>query len=809
MAKSGTRANLIVLSAVIVLTVTSWAQSPRPLRASQVMALEAGGALQSNIAHDIAYRGLAFHPDDEFVSLMKKAGADASVLSALKAARLDGNPEVRPDPQLLRQLSDAAVLMKAQKYADAGMKLSDALDVSFARMETGFVMAELLRRQEKYDVAQSVYAEILEKEPDFPEVHTKASIVLYLLGDTESALSEANAALQQNPNDAEAHKDKALVFESMGKSEAAIGEYQEALRIKADYALVRYDLGVLYGQRQQHEEAIAEYKKAIGLDPTLDEAHYNLGLEYQKKGNLSEAVKEYREAKRMNPDRPEYRQNLASALMSQSPGEAIKELKELEQNFPTFTMCHLCLARALAWQGDAKGAEQEYRKIGEVDPSDPSGHLGLGGMQEQQKKYDAALNEYRQAAKIAPEDAEAHEAIGRILLSKNDVSGALQELKTAESLGQASPRIHALYGKALLASGQTDLALGELKEAVALDSKNALTMAELAAALEKKGDWIGALEHYRKAVLTDREAVSKTMPGQSVEICGSECANRYKSAQGRFADYLVSLKTAGRSSEATELEKKASQLDTQTGTKEKVQLALQSGDQAFQQRNIEEAEKQYKQAVQLAENLPPGDDNHIAALGRLGNAYAMRQNYTEAAAMFHQQLAVVEKTFGAGTQRSVEPLRFLGQLAAFQKNYKEAESYFQRALDIDEKMAGDNSGPAVESLRGMAGLYMAQSDWPKAETYLLRAVKGAEASQGMVMIPLWGLCDLYDHWDKPDKGQPCWHHATELMAQQYGENSPNLAQSLTSEANASRKLGHNEEAQKIEERLGKLRRTAE
>jgi tetratricopeptide (TPR) repeat protein len=362
----------------------------------------------------------------------------------------------------------------------------------------------------------------------------------------------------------------------------------------------------------------------------------------------------------------------------------------------------------------------------------------------------------------------------------------------------------------MLENGQIDLAIGELKEAIALDSTQAHAMLELGRALEKRGDWVGALEQYRKATLTDAGVKMKAQPGQSVMVCGNECTEQYSAAQGRFADYLVSLRSSGRGSEAADLEKRVTQLDATAGTKEKVEMAIKAGDQAFQERKIEDAEKSYEQAVALAQNLPPGDQNLIVALGRLGNAYGMQQKFTEASASFHQQLALVEKTFGPGTDRSVEPLRFLGQLAAWQKNYKEAEAYLQRALDINLKMSGDNSPRAVESLRAMAGLYETESDWPKAETYLLRAVKGAEVAQPeMVLIPLWGLCDLYDRWGKPDQSQPCWHRATGILEVQFGHDSPRLSDSLNNEARALRLLGRKDEAESLDQRLAKIRQTAQ
>jgi hypothetical protein len=68
----------------------------RSLRASEVMAIQAGGALAENIAHDITTRGINFHPDENFLALMTKAGADARVLTALKTATVSGDA-AKPD----------------------------------------------------------------------------------------------------------------------------------------------------------------------------------------------------------------------------------------------------------------------------------------------------------------------------------------------------------------------------------------------------------------------------------------------------------------------------------------------------------------------------------------------------------------------------------------------------------------------------------------------------------------------------------------------------------------------------------------
>src|SRR5215469_9156976 len=105
------------LSAAAETSSGATAAAPRTLRASEVMALEAGAALEANIAFDITKRGLNFHPDGDFLALMRKAGAETLVISALKAAKVSEDGVVNPDMEPLQKLAEAAVLMKNKQYA--------------------------------------------------------------------------------------------------------------------------------------------------------------------------------------------------------------------------------------------------------------------------------------------------------------------------------------------------------------------------------------------------------------------------------------------------------------------------------------------------------------------------------------------------------------------------------------------------------------------------------------------------------------------------------------------------------------------
>src|SRR3981081_2204108 len=211
-------------SAIVVLGISfrlAAQTASKPLRASEVLALEAGGALPANAVHDIRIRGLNFHPDAEFLTQVKKAGADEPVVAALIEAKVTEAGDTQPDRDLPRQLASAAVLIKGKHYDEAAAQLSEALKASFGGPETGFVMGELLRQKGDFEHAAAVFGQILRDDPNFPEAHTKASFILYKLGDVEDALNEAKAALAQNPEDAEAHKNAGLALDGAQRFDAA------------------------------------------------------------------------------------------------------------------------------------------------------------------------------------------------------------------------------------------------------------------------------------------------------------------------------------------------------------------------------------------------------------------------------------------------------------------------------------------------------------------------------------------------------------------------------------------------------------
>ena len=776
-----------------------------PLSAGEMLALEVGAVLPDNIVHDIRSRGLKFSPDEQFISVLKRAGASPAVLAAVRGATVSPKTEGATDQDLLNGLLQASDLMRLQQYDKAEAQLTQALNSSFAAPETAFVMAEVLRQQENFGQAASVYAEILKQWPDFPEVHTKASYVLYRMGDSEDALNEAKVALKLNPDDAEAHKNAGLALDDERKFEGAAVEYREALRLKPDYDAVHCDLGLLLYHTNSFDQSIAEYKKAIELNPHEADYHSNLGEAYEQVNDFGDAIAEQREAQRLRPNDPDIRQNLASALMKTDPTAAIAELRETEKLFPDLPMCHVCLGNALVWADDIKGAQVEYQKAEALDPTVYEPHTGMGKIHEQQKNYDAALDEYCKAEQLAPDTARTHQDVGRVLLTKNDFASAESELKQAVRLLPSSWEIHELYGQALSGEGQATQAIAEFKESLALDPKEPQVMDELGSALEKQGDWATAMQQYQNASRTHRQILSSALMGETVRQYGPDPDEQYKKAEERFELHLGQMKAEGKNQQAAELEKRVQDSGAEDHVAQSVQTELDDGAQALGEHRYTDAEKRFQQAVTLAQKLPASDPTLVTALGALANAYGMALDYPHANETAHREIEVIEKTNGPASPQTVRVLYFLGALSVRQHDFTAGRTYFERALAINIKYFGENDGRTSDTLRGMAGFYMEQQDWPHAETYLLRAVKAQEASagatNGLVLVPLWGLCSLYDTWGRPEKSQPCWQHAVEIADGQPDHDPVDLAAALKQESAALRRLGRNNEADQLDLRL--------
>jgi tetratricopeptide (TPR) repeat protein len=697
----------------------SFAQiTQEPLSDREVLALVAGNALSENLVHDIETRGLAFRSDDQFRSFLTEAGGDARVLAALNTAKAsDASPPTDSGAaaKLLQHLAGAGKFVRSKKYAEATQELTAALE-NGGGAETGFVMAEVLRGQEQWLKAEMILREVLRQAPDFPEAHDKLSYELYRVNDGEGGLSEARIALGEYPNDAEAHKNAGLALQILDRYNASEVEYSEALRLKPDYEAVRLDLGLLYANQSKYDQAIVEYKKAIALDANDASAHNNLGYSYEKKGDLDSALREYREAKRLNPSDMTFRANLAHALtQNRMQAEAIRENREIVAMAPDSAICHICMGSAFYDSWDFEDAEKEYRKAIALDPSEAGSYVGLGNIRYQMKDYDAAVEQFRRAEKLDSTSDLAYLGAGMALFAKKDYAEAVTQLRRAEELNPTSTWAHNYMAESEAGLGNSAAAIAEFKQSIALAPKQTQIQLELAAALEKNENWVDALDQFHQAVVADPRP---------------EIRDQYKMAQRRFDQNITALKASGKSAEATELEKSLRASTVDPGISEKLDMLMQEGNAAATAQKFEEADKDFKEAADLAGKLQPPDDRLPSVLIILANMYGRKNDFVHAEAALQHALKATADLHGAQSPAMTRPLQAFAFYSMYRHDFNTALDYFSRAEAVNEKAYGEDSDKVALSLIYLASVYIAQQDYAKAEPLLLRATRIDESLFG-------------------------------------------------------------------------------
>ena len=784
--------------------------APRPLSKSELLALVAGQAVPEDILGEIRLFGLNFRPDAAYVALLKTAGADAKVLAALPSAKFVTSKEADrvSDAEFLRQLSNAGKFIHAGQLDQAASELDASLTEDAKKPAAGYVMGEILIKQDRVPDALAVYSEVLQQDPDFPEVHVRLSYAYLETNEPEEGLRQSKATLERNPDNPVGHLNAGIAYQQLGKMDAAKSEMQLAIRCKPDYDLAYSSLGSLLDDLRDFDGAIAQYQKALTLKPGSTITQYNLGVVYGEKGDYVSAIREYREVKRLDPHMLEARQNLGSALMHQDPAAAIAEFRELAAMAPEWPFCHECLGTGLARLGRFSEAEKEYELAVTSDPASPEPLVALGDFKESQKDYDAALANYRKAEQLVPSYAPAHASAGRVLLEKKDFSGAIAELKQAGDLDPTGWANNDFLGQALEFSGNGAAAIAAYRQAVTLAPKQQLgPRLHLALAFEKQGNWIAALDNYHQAAVDEPPLKIGTV----VEYFDAQ--NKYKNAQQRFQQHLSELRASGKASEADSLEAQLREHESAPNIDEAFHDAIQASKQAIQEKRFDDAETAAKKAIAMAEKIQPRDARLPEAVGQLASVYAWRLDYASAEEIFKRQLALMEGLYGTDSPELSQTLHNLAMIAMRQKDLATSEAYLSRSVDLNEKAYGDNSPGTTEALRDLASFYIRQKEYDKSEVLLLRVVKIYEnmhnPEDGGYTIPLSTLCYVYDQWGKPDKSADCHARVVSLVEKQFGATSPYLVQDLNAEAQALRQLGRNDEATAIEQRTQAIQASAQ
>ncbi len=180
------------------------------------------------------------------------------------------------------------------------------VDPAVVALREKFAEAVTLSDAGKFDEAEALYREILEQQPDIPEVLENLAYVSVQKEDWASAQASYEKLLEQSPDDAEVMTALAMVYQKSGQTEKAAEMAGRAAAANPDDAVAQFNRGALLLNSGDSAGAAEAFEAALAADPSLMEAHYYLGTILVGQGKTPEAIEHLETYVASNPEKEQY-----------------------------------------------------------------------------------------------------------------------------------------------------------------------------------------------------------------------------------------------------------------------------------------------------------------------------------------------------------------------------------------------------------------------------------------------------------------------------------------------------------------------
>ena len=210
------------------------------------------------------------------------------------------------DPATMEKLASLGYLAISRGGSGVvpGKNLPDPKD----RIEVYELIYEgtLAARNAKYDRAQKLLIQAVQREPESLVAHFQLGVVYRVTGALDKAVREFQKTLELRPAYDLALRRLAEVYMAGKHYEAAEATYKKLLAQSPNDYQVYFNLGGLYVTQDRWEEALAAFRKAQSLDDKDIMMPIVISRILLKKGDLAGALEAIKQALKLDP-------NLASA----------------------------------------------------------------------------------------------------------------------------------------------------------------------------------------------------------------------------------------------------------------------------------------------------------------------------------------------------------------------------------------------------------------------------------------------------------------------------------------------------------------
>jgi len=272
-----------------------------------------------------------------------------------------------------------------------------------------------LHQHGQLDLAETIYLDILKKQPKHFDANHLLGVLALQKGRTEDALRLLKKALTLNAFDAPAHNNCGNAFLTLKQFDNALTHYNRAISLKSDYADAYFNRGNVLLELKRLDDALENYCQTLRIQPDHVEAHYNKGYTLFLLERLDEAVASCHETIRLKDDHANAYHNL---------GAALHKLQRWDE------------------------ALENYSFAIQFNPNNAHTHYQRGNLFKECERYEEALSDYSTALSIQPKQANIYNDQGSVLMALEQLNEALVCFDTALTIEPDFACVH--YNRANL-----------------------------------------------------------------------------------------------------------------------------------------------------------------------------------------------------------------------------------------------------------------------------------------------------------------------------------------------------------------------
>jgi tetratricopeptide (TPR) repeat protein len=362
------------------------------------------------------------------------------------------------------------------------------LTISYKDLDIRNRMQDLYLLTGQVQPATDADRDLLKDAPKDLTVRLDHARLLMAEGKSIGAVAGLQKVVAEEPNNGQAHYYLAMAFWQNGELWKAKSALEDALKCSpglpvALQAIVKLSVvqGDLCGAEYHAQELIQNV-------PSIPANHQLLADVLTRQGQYQRAEQQLIVAKQLAPRDPTVHLNLAQTYsLEKKLPEAQAEFESAFALDPHNTLIFGQWVNFLTDQNQSAKAEGMLHQYINANPDDAQGHILLGNLDFETKRYGPAQTETERAVQINPKSVIAYLQLGRVEAAEGQPDPALAAYEKALDLQPKSAPVATLVGNGYLDKNDLETARKYYVEALAIDPNFAIANANLA--------WVDAQEN--------------------------------------------------------------------------------------------------------------------------------------------------------------------------------------------------------------------------------------------------------------------------------------------------------------------------